>query len=70
MIYALEGSVFVAGAAVPWLRDGLGIIRDSGETESLALSVPDSNPLLSVTKCGMGSEILVGRLRPEGGDDA
>lgn len=37
--YALEGSVFVAGAAVQWLRDGLGLIEDSAETEALAASV-------------------------------
>jgi len=37
--YALEGSVFVAGATVQWLRDGLGIIRSSGEVEALARSV-------------------------------
>ncbi|WP_338035971.1 glycerol kinase GlpK [Halorhodospira abdelmalekii] len=40
--YALEGSVFVAGAVVQWLRDGLGIIRKSEEVESLAASVKDS----------------------------
>ena len=40
--YALEGSVFVAGAAVQWLRDELGIIGASPETEAMALSVPDS----------------------------
>ena len=40
--YALEGSVFAAGAAVQWLRDGLGIIARSSDTESLAVSVPDS----------------------------
>ncbi len=40
--YALEGSVFVAGAAVQWLRDGLGIIRSSSEVEALAASVSDS----------------------------
>ena len=40
--YALEGSVFVAGAAVQWLRDGLGIIQSSAEVEPLAESVPDS----------------------------
>jgi len=40
--YALEGSVFVAGAAVQWLRDGLGIIRSSSEVEALAASVPDN----------------------------
>ncbi len=41
--FALEGSVFIAGAAVQWLRDGLGIIRDSSEVEALAKSVPDSD---------------------------
>jgi len=40
--YALEGSIFVAGAAVQWLRDGLGIIRGAQETERLARSVPSS----------------------------
>ena len=40
--YALEGSVFVAGSVVQWLRDGLGIIRSSSEIEALAASVPDS----------------------------
>jgi glycerol kinase len=40
--YALEGSVFIAGAAVQWLRDGLGIIASAGETEALARSVPDT----------------------------
>lgn len=40
--YALEGSTFVAGAAVQWFRDGLGLIRDSAEIETLAGSVPDS----------------------------
>ena len=40
--YALEGSVFVAGAAVQWLRDGLGLIRSSAEVETLAAQVPDN----------------------------
>jgi glycerol kinase len=40
--YALEGSVFIAGAVVQWLRDGLGIIKNSGEVESLALKVEDN----------------------------
>lgn len=40
--YALEGSVFVAGSVVQWLRDGLGIIKSSGEIEALAGSVPDN----------------------------
>ncbi len=40
--YALEGSVAVAGAAVQWLRDNLGLIQAAGETEALAASVPDN----------------------------
>ena len=40
--YALEGSIFVAGAVVQWLRDGLGIIRSSSDVEALATSVPDN----------------------------
>ncbi|MBA3823635.1 MAG: glycerol kinase GlpK [Ktedonobacterales bacterium] len=40
--YALEGSIFVGGAAVQWLRDGLGIIKSSDEVEALAASVPDT----------------------------
>ena len=40
--FALEGSFFVAGAAVQWLRDGLGIIETAAETEALARSVPDT----------------------------
>lgn len=41
--YALEGSIFIAGAVVQWLRDELGIIRTSAEVEKLALSVKDTN---------------------------
>lgn len=41
-LYALEGSIFATGASVQWLRDGLGLIRDAGETEALAASI-DSN---------------------------
>jgi glycerol kinase len=40
--YALEGAVFIAGAAVQWLRDGLGIIKQAAETQALAASVPDT----------------------------
>ena len=40
--YALEGSIFVAGSVVQWLRDGLGIIKSSSEVEALATSVPDN----------------------------
>ena len=46
--YCLEGSVFVAGAAVQWLRDGLGLIRTSAEVEALADSVPDSDGVVLV----------------------
>jgi glycerol kinase len=48
LTYALEGSVFVAGAAVQWLRDGLGVIESSSEIESLANSVPDSGGVVFV----------------------
>ena len=40
--YALEGSVFIAGAAIQWLRDGLGLVRDAAESQALAESVPDT----------------------------
>jgi glycerol kinase len=54
--YALEGSIFTAGAAVQWLRDGLGIIASSGETEALAQSVPDSGGVVFVPAlAGMGA---------------
>jgi len=41
-IYALEGSAFVAGAAVQWLRDGLGLLETAGQSEAAAESVPDN----------------------------
>jgi glycerol kinase len=46
--YALEGSVFVGGAVVQWLRDGLGLIRRSEEVEALAQSVPDNGGIYFV----------------------
>ena len=46
--YCLEGSVFIAGAAVQWLRDGLGLIRESSQVEVLAASVPDSGDVVFV----------------------
>ncbi|MBC7624212.1 MAG: glycerol kinase, partial [Aeromicrobium sp.] len=46
--YALEGSVFIAGAAVQWLRDGLGIINAASEIEPLAASVPSSDGVVFV----------------------
>ena len=54
--YALEGAIFTAGAAVQWLRDGLGIIADSSETAALADSVPDSGGVVFVPAlAGMGA---------------
>jgi glycerol kinase len=54
--YLLEGSVFVGGAVVQWLRDGLGLIRDSGEVEALARQVPDSGGVFLVPAfAGLGA---------------
>ena len=46
--YALEGSVFIGGAVVQWLRDGLGAIRASSDVQALAESVPDSDGVMMV----------------------
>ncbi|ALC17722.1 glycerol kinase [Desulfuromonas soudanensis] len=46
--YALEGSAFIAGAAVQWLRDGLGVIPAASDIEALASSVPDSGGIIFV----------------------
>jgi glycerol kinase len=46
--YAMEGSIFIAGAAVKWLRDGLGLIGDVAETAALAMRVPDSHGVYMV----------------------
>jgi glycerol kinase len=48
LTYALEGAIFVTGAAVQWLRDGLGIIGAAAETEPLASTVPDSGGVVFV----------------------
>jgi len=54
--YALEGSVFIAGAVVQWLRDGLGIIRSSADVEALAGSVADNGGVYFVPAfAGLGS---------------
>jgi glycerol kinase len=54
--YALEGSVFIGGAVVQWLRDGLGLIASSSDVEALALSVPDSGGVMFVPAfTGMGA---------------
>ena len=55
-MYALEGSVFIGGAVVQWLRDGLGLIRTSSEVEALALSVPDNGGVYLVPAfAGLGA---------------
>src|SRR5690606_6921495 len=46
--YALEGGVFVGGAVVQWLRDGLHAVKSSSEIEALALTVPDSGGVMLV----------------------
>jgi len=54
--YALEGSIFIAGAVVQWLRDGLGIIRTSAEVEELASRVPDNGGIYLVPAfAGLGA---------------
>ncbi|HEU4614013.1 MAG TPA: FGGY-family carbohydrate kinase, partial [Kofleriaceae bacterium] len=54
--YALEGSAFIAGAAVQWLRDGLGIIKTAPEVEELARTVPDSGGVIVVPAfAGLGA---------------
>ncbi len=73
--YALEGSIFVAGAAVQWLRDGLGLIKSSAEIEELAASVASSEGVYFVPALtGLGSPywdpdargLLVGLTRGSG----
>jgi len=54
--YALEGSAFIAGAAVQWLRDGLGLIRQASDVEPLARSVPDTGGVVFVPAlAGLGA---------------
>jgi glycerol kinase len=54
--YALEGSIFIAGAVVQWLRDGLGLIRSAAEIEALAASVPHSDGVYFVPAfAGLGA---------------
>ena len=48
LTYALEGSVFVTGAAIQWLRDGLGLLDNAGQSEALARSVPDAGGVVFV----------------------
>lgn len=54
--YALEGSVFIGGAVVQWLRDGLGLIRNAADVEALALTVPDNGGVYLVPAfAGLGA---------------
>lgn len=54
--YALEGSIFIAGAAIQWLRDGLELIEDANETEELANSIEGENPVYVVPAfAGLGA---------------
>jgi glycerol kinase len=54
--YALEGSIFVAGSLVQWLRDSLGLLASAAETEALARSVPDSGGVVIVpAHAGLGA---------------
>jgi glycerol kinase len=54
--YAKEGSILVAGSAIQWLRDGLGLIADSSESEALARSVPDTGGVVFVPAlAGLGT---------------
>jgi glycerol kinase len=54
--YALEGSIFIAGAVVQWLRDGLGLIRSSADVEALAATVPDNGGVFFVPAfAGLGA---------------
>jgi glycerol kinase len=62
--YALEGSVFMAGATVQWLRDGLQMIQSAGEVEALAASVPDTGDVFLVPAfAGLGAPDWDGRAR-------
>ncbi len=55
-VYAFEGAVFIAGAVVQWMRDGLGIISQAKETEKLAASVPDTHGMTLIPAfAGLGS---------------
>jgi glycerol kinase len=62
--FALEGAVFIAGAAIQWLRDGLGILRTAAESERLARSVPDTGGVYLVPAfVGLGAPYWQPRAR-------
>ena len=62
--YALEGSVFVGGAVIQWLRDELGLIATAAESEKAALSVPDSSGSLHCSRLCGAWRALLGYVRP------
>src|SRR5260370_30200799 len=63
VVYALEGSTFIAGAMVQWLRDGLGIISSARDIEALAATVPDAGGVVAVPAlAGLGAR----HWRPDG----
>lgn len=54
--YAIEGSIFIGGAVVQWLRDGLGLVTNAAETQAIALSVPDTHGVYLVPAfAGLGA---------------
>ena len=61
--YALEGAIFVTGAAVQWLRDGLGIIEDAAETEELAKSIDSNDGVCTSCPRSSASGAALGLLR-------
>ncbi len=62
--YALEGSIFATGAAVQWLRDGLGVVRDASETEALAASLDGNDDVWFVPAlAGLGAPVWDARAR-------
>ena len=70
-VYALEGSIFVTGAAIQWLRDGLGLLGDAAESEALAQSVEGNDGVYFVPAlAGLGSPHWdAGGPRPDHGPD-
>ena len=63
--YVLEGAIFVTGAAVQWLRDGLGIVETAAETEALAAEVPPGNEGVYLVPAFVGlGRAALGPVRP------
>ena len=65
--YALEGSIFVAGAAVQWLRDGIGVIESAKETEALAAGLEDTGGTWDLIQAMAADGIGIESLRVDGG---